>query len=150
MAMDTSVLVAFLAKTVPGLLKKESINKLVADNKLSFESANEAIHAIESNGDSTAAGAAEQKQVLEKLALNSFLADTKFKAELIAVQEDDRFLYEEFQRVDNERDKIIAKIAEKQEATISIMLQHLSTIPGSDIELIKSLQGLKLKVQNIK
>jgi hypothetical protein len=150
---NNSKIIALLAKAVPGLLSRNSVNALVEENSISYLHAQEAMDAVTdatvvdpsgSDGEVSKGG-----DVLEKNAKLGYLSEAKFKAMLQAAQEDERFLYQEFQTIDRARDELIAKIASKEEPQINAVLHHLQTVAGVDQGIAQQLQGLKVKTNAI-
>jgi hypothetical protein len=149
--MNNSNIIAFLAKEIPGLLSKESINDLVSKNDISYDAAMESLNFITADFGKEAkdGGVKTDDDLLAKHAKFGFLSSAKFKAELESSRQDERLLFEEFIRVDAARDALIAKISERQEALINNVLHHLKTVSGVDQGIVDDMLGLRLKAQSV-
>ena len=142
--------VAVLANKFPNLFKKNSIESLVASNKISYQTAMDAITSIESN--SAMDGFDMEKGTETPLiddAIAREIAGTKFKAMLEQLKKDDTFMFDEFVSLDNARNKLAAEIIAKNESNFNLFLEELKTVNGTDKDLIDNLIQTKLCVTDI-
>ena len=83
---------------------------------------------------------------IAKDAMAHHFANIKFEALLQKIQEDDTLQYDEFVKLDNERNKIVADIINKHEADLNIMLNQIKTTGGVNADAVDALIQTKLGV----
>lgn len=149
--MDSSNLFLLLAKRVPRLFSKESVNELVSQNKISFEHAKESLASIDlTDLTKKAETNTNTTSTMEKMDKLGFYAQVKFEAMLESAKEDDRMLYDDFVEIDNQRNKIIAEIASKREGDVNSLLNALKTLPNVESNEIDEMISLSIKVEDIR
>ena len=155
--MSKSKVLSYIAKKLPGLMSREAVETLVASNELSWESANAIItnidmqaRAVESEGAVKHVDIANSSKMdIAKDATAHHFANIKFEALLQKIQEDDTLQYDEFVKLDNERNKIVADIINKHEADLNIMLNQIKTTGGINADAVDALIQTKLGVAAI-
>lgn len=154
--MSKSKVLSYIAKKLPGLMSREAVENLVSNNELTWESANAIItnidmqaRAVESNGAAHVDIAAASKMDIAKDAMAHHFANIKFEALLQKIQEDDTLQYDEFVKLDNKRNEIVAAIINKHEPDLNILLNQIKTTGGVNADAVDALIQTKLGVAAI-
>ena len=146
--------VKYLSKNLPNMFGKASIEELVSKDKISYESASEAITLMSEKAMSTEATTAvkidnEDKTNIATKALQQYFENTKFGAMVEAIKEDDTMLYTEYQNIENARARIMAEIVQKEEFNYNTLLNELKTVKNTNTELLDKLIQTKVSVDDI-
>jgi hypothetical protein len=153
-----------LIKKFPSLVRKETIEKLVLQDKnaLSYEAASNCIGALDAfarehekdavstesesdqfKGDFDTKG--EKDFTLEESTRLNF-ANVKFSALVDYAKEDDTFLYTEFVDVDAARNRVASEIVANYENDFNSFLVSLKTAEGVDKSVIDGFLQTKIHV----
>lgn len=139
--LSRSAMFAVLARKIPFLFNANAVKTLAAKNELSIEDASEALNSVDQKMDDRIIDAHA------KMVRQQFYGAVKFEAMLAAAKEDERLLYDEFLRVDNDRDKIIAQINERFNGDFNALLNVVKTsAPAEDVQVseIEKLSRVKI------
>ena len=141
-----------VAKQFPKSFSPESVQQMIENGIISYESAANLLSIIDPSMASEADNFMEmgdkpntaQDHIREAKA--RYFEDLKFKALLECVKEDDTMLYEDFVSVDNARRQIMAKIVQQKEGALNDMLNEVKAAYGCDPTLIDGL--IKTRIRN--
>lgn len=124
-----------LIKTYPKLLSKESLDTIIGNRMLSMEGINEAYLVVDTN---------ENKEVtidpvVEQGIKSRSVSDFKLQTALDVAKDDDRNLYDEFLRVDQQRSELISKIAGRYQSDVNSLIGSIKSVPGVNSREIDNL-----------
>ena len=143
-----SSVVPFLTSRLPGLFNKKSIEALVLADKISFESAAEAMSVIDSasiSSESASAGSngevtkSDTSVMQGKNDIEAQYKGIKFDAMLQAVKQDDTLLYTEYVNIENALKRIKSEIVAKEENNLNQLLNEIKTTTGDSNSMIDDL-----------
>ena len=153
---NLSSAVKFLSNKFNGIFSKESIEELIAKDKISFEAAAEALTVMPEglrSSESTVETvdiSSKQEDIINKKALQNYYEGVKFEAMLDQIKQDDTLLATEFNNVNNALTRIKAEIVQKYENNYNVLLEEIKTTGGTNKEILDKLIQTKLSVDEIK
>lgn len=120
-----------LVRRFPGLVTRETAHSLLRNDVISQEAAADIISVTET----TDPEHANQKNNGSIIPADS-ISDFKLDAALEILKIDDRTTYDEFLRVDSDRNALVAKIVGNYNNDVNLIIGVLKTAPGTDIKAI--------------
>lgn len=136
----SSSILKLITTRIPALFSKESISAITAKNEMSFEDANEALAVLAKDNN------VDTQSKMQKL---GYYGNVKLDAMLEACKDDERLIYEEFVKLDEKRDAILAKIVSKFDDQIGILLESIKETSGANASEIDTFIKTKVSFDNV-
>lgn len=145
-----------VAKKFPKAFSSESIQRMIEEEMISFESASNLLAitdgSISKEDMVQFGGITDTPQSSEdhiRVAKTKYFEDLKFKALLECIKEDDTLLYEEFVEIDNARKSLMNKIITREENKFNTLLSQVKSANGCDTNLIDGLIKTKVRLEDL-